>query len=96
VSITVVSTTQLNLSWTQNEESNLNHYNVYRGTNSGFSINPDTASPVGTPTTTAFADTGLIASTTYYYRVAAVDNEGNVGDLSSEQSGTTSGASDNG
>ena len=30
--VTTASSTQLNLSWTANTESDLNHYNIYRGT----------------------------------------------------------------
>ena len=47
---------------------------------------PPTASPVSN----SFSDTGLSPSTIYYYRVAAVDNAGNIGALSAERSGTTS------
>ena len=41
--------------------------------------------------TTTFSNTGLTASTTYYYRVAAVNASG-IGTPSDEASATTSGA----
>jgi hypothetical protein len=89
LAVTTVSDTQLNLNWTANTEPDLNHYNVYRGTTAGFTVTPGTTTPVGQPTTNSFSDTGLTASTTYYYKVAAVDTTGNIGTLSTESSGTT-------
>jgi hypothetical protein len=83
------SSSQLNLTWTANTEPDLNHYNVYRGTTQGFAVTPGTTTPVATPTTNSYSDTGLTASTTYYYRVAAVDNAGNIGTLSDEASSRT-------
>lgn len=88
------SSSQLNLTWTANTEPDLNHYNVYRGTTQGFAVIPGTTTPVATPTTNSYSDTGLTASTTYYYKVAAVDNSGNIGTLSDEASGTTTSAAD--
>jgi 3-keto-disaccharide hydrolase/fibronectin type III domain protein len=90
LSVTTVSSTELNLGWTRNTETDLNHYNVYRGTTPGFVVIPGTTTPVATPATNSYSDTKLTASTTYYYKVAAVDNAGNIGTLSVERSGTTS------
>ena len=81
--------TQLNLAWNANTEPDLNHYNVYRGTVAGFPVTPGTTVPVATPTTNSYMNTGRTPGTTYYYRVAAVDNDGNIGPLSDEASGTT-------
>lgn len=45
---------------------------------------------VASPTTNSYSDTGLTASTAYYYIVTVVDNAGNKGAPSPEASGTTS------
>ena len=89
LSVTAASSTQLNLSWTANTEPDLNHYNVYRGTTAGFPVTLGTTIPVATPNTSSYSNTGLSPSTTYYYKVSAVDNTGNIGPLSLEQPGTT-------
>ena len=47
------------------------------------------ASPTGTSNANSYSGTGLSPSTTYYYKVAPVDNAGNIGSVSSESSGTT-------
>ena len=92
--VNTAGNTQLNLTWTANTEADLHHYNVYRGTTAGFTVTLGTTTPVGQPTTNSFSNTGLTASTTYYYKVSAVDASGNIGPLSSERSGTTSATAD--
>jgi len=71
--------TQLNLTWNANTGPGIDHYNVYRGTVAGFIVTPGTTVPLATPTTNSYMDTGLTPGTFYYYRVAAVDNAGNIG-----------------
>ena len=90
---------RLNLNWTANTASDLNHYNIYRGTTNGFpvtlGVTPPTATTTNPPTANSYQDTGLTPSTTYYYKVSAVDNTGNIGLYSSpDQSATTAAASD--
>ena len=71
------------------------HYNVYRGTTAGFAVNTATDTPLAQPTGNSYSDTtGLTQSTTYYYKVAAVDTSANIGILSDEGLGTTAGAGD--
>jgi fibronectin type 3 domain-containing protein len=66
------------------------HYNVYRSTSSHADA-PDLSSYelIASPTTNTYSDKGLMPSTTYYYRVTAVDKAGNEGNPSDEASGTT-------
>src|SRR5262249_26864053 len=74
LSVSTASTTQLNLAWTANAESDFNHYNVYRGTTSDFSVKPAATAPTGTSNTNSYQSTGLSASTTYYYKAPAIYN----------------------
>jgi len=90
LNVATVSSSQLNLTWNANTNLDLNHYNVYRGTQSG---GPYT--PIASPTANSYSDTGLTAATTYYYVVSAVDNAANEGMQSAQASGTTSSAAVN-
>lgn len=86
---TASSSSQINLNWTANTEPDLNHYDVYRSTTNGFTVTLGVTVPVGSSFTNTYPDTGLSASTTYYYRVGAVDNSSNLGPVSSQASATT-------
>ncbi|PYI54940.1 cadherin-like beta sandwich domain-containing protein [Paenibacillus flagellatus] len=73
------------------DNTEVDRYNIYRSTTSGFAPSPSNLA--GTTRSVSFLDTGLLADTTYYYKVAAVDVRGNVGPASAEASartGTTS------
>jgi chitinase len=61
----------------------------YLGTKSSFKVSPDVTVPTGTSSTNSYSSTGLKPSTKYYYKIAAVDNAGNIGRLSSQVSKTT-------
>jgi hypothetical protein len=92
LTVTAAGVSQLNLTWTANPAADgVDRYNVYRGTTAGFPVTLGTTPPLATPNTNSYSNTGLSASTTYYYKVAAVDTAGNIGALSGEASGTTSG-----
>ncbi|TMV45505.1 DNRLRE domain-containing protein [Paenibacillus mesophilus] len=65
----------------------VDRYNVYRSTVSGFA--PAPSNLAGTSRNLTFQDIGLLADTTYYYKVAAVDVRGNIGPLSTEVSAKT-------
>ena len=86
MTVKVVSSNQIDLKWTQNKESDINHYNIYRGTKSSFKVSPGVTLPTGTSTTNSYSLTGLKPSTKYYVKIAAVDNSGNMGSLSSAKS----------
>lgn len=86
---TPLNNTIINLNWDANTEIDLNLYNVYRGTSSGFTIILGTTTPTATPSTNSYSDTGRTASTAYYYKVAAVDTSTNIGALSTQANATT-------
>jgi fibronectin type 3 domain-containing protein len=69
---TTASSSQIDLNWTANS-GNSDMYYIYRSLTSGtgFSIIDSVDHP-----TTSYSDTGLIPSTTYYYKVTAVNQWG--------------------
>jgi hypothetical protein len=92
---TAVSSSGINLSWTAvtpPTNCTIISYTVYRSTTSGFT--PSSSNQVGTVTSgTAFSDTGLTASTTYYYKVEAVDADGSSAASAQASATTSAGAS---
>jgi fibronectin type 3 domain-containing protein len=81
VSATAVSSSQINLAWSAS--SGATSYTVLRATTSGGPY-----SSVGTSATTSFSNTGLAASTTYYYVVQASNGTCSSGN-SAQASATT-------
>jgi len=81
LSATVVSSSQINLSWSPSSdpESGISNYNIYRDN-----------VLVGTSNTTSFSVTGLSEGTTYTYEVSAVSGAGLESSQSSSISATTS------
>ena len=80
LSASAVSSSQIHLSWTASTDNvGVTGYRVFRG-----------GTQVGTSTTTTYSDTGLAASTTYSYTVAAYDAAGNLSAQSQPASATTS------
>lgn len=84
---TVISPTQINLSWTGSSDpatgplgivSGIQNYRIYR--NGSF---------LNTATGTTFNDTGLTQATTYTYRVSSTDNAGNESAQSTQVQATT-------
>ncbi len=89
LSASVVSSAQINLGWTASSTASVT-YSVYRGTTSGFT--PGSGNLVASGLSgTSYANTGLTASTTYYYAVKAVNSVG-TSPASNQASGTTSAA----
>jgi chitodextrinase len=84
---TVVSATEINLSWTASTDNvGVTGYLVERC--SGTSCT--TFTQIGTSTTTTYSDVGLTGSTSYSYRVRATDAAGNLSSYSGTSSGNTS------
>jgi predicted CXXCH cytochrome family protein len=89
---TAASSTQINLTWTDNS-NNETGFKVQRATNSGFTAGLTTFN-IGANVTT-YSNTGLTASTTYYYRVLATNTVGDSA-VSGTASATTQGTALNG
>ena len=76
---TVVSSSQINLSWTASTDNiGVTGYRVYRG-----------GTQIASPSTTSYSDTGLSPSAIYSYTVAAVDGAGNISSQSTNAQATT-------
>ncbi len=65
----------MQLTWDDNEESDLLEYRVYRGTTSGFV--PGAGNLIDSPTDSELFDDGWEWEEGYYYKVSAVDVHGN-------------------
>jgi len=91
VSATAVSSSQINLSWTDNESTE-SAYLVKRSTSSG-----GTYSTIATlaPNTTSYSNTALAASTTYYYKIVVQDANSNTASSGIVSATTSSGGSSN-
>jgi hypothetical protein len=84
--LTVVSSSQIDVSWTGSSSTDVSKYNIYRGT---------TGTPTLYQTVTAgpYHDTGLTPGTSYTYQIAAVDAAGNESPKTAASSATTIGNS---
>jgi chitodextrinase len=81
---TVISSTQINLSWTASTDNvAVTGYKVYRG-----------GSQIATTTLTSYSNTGLSAGTAYSYTVAAYDAAGNTSAQTSAANITTQSSPD--
>jgi fibronectin type 3 domain-containing protein len=88
----VVSSTQINLSWTASTDNvGVTGYRVERCQGGAGCTN---FVQIGTPTATSFNDTGLTASTSYSYRVRATDAAGNLSAYSSVATAVTTAGTD--
>jgi hypothetical protein len=83
---TAISSSQINLSWTASTTPAVT-YNVFRSTTSGFT--PSAANQIASGISgTSFSNTGLAVSTTFFYRVTAVNSAGS-SPASNQASATT-------
>ncbi|MDO8231711.1 MAG: Ig-like domain-containing protein, partial [bacterium] len=81
---TVVSSSQINLSWTASTDAvGVTGYRIYRS-----------GTQIATSATNSYSNTGLTASTAYSYTVSAYDAVGNVSAQTAGVSGTTLSMSD--
>jgi len=62
---------EVTITWRPNQESDIDHYNVYRN-----SAPTGTFTLIGSTSTTTYVDHNVVNGTTYYYAVAAVDRAG--------------------
>ncbi|MDO8988399.1 MAG: fibronectin type III domain-containing protein [Sideroxyarcus sp.] len=74
VAATAASSTQINVGWTA--VSGATSYNIYRSTSPSVQITSGNKINTGTVAASTYSDTGLTASTTYYYKVTAVNADG--------------------
>ncbi len=79
------------VSWAASGAGDLHHYNLYIGTSAGFICDSETL--IASPDSDSYLDWQLSAGTTYYYKVTAVDRQGNESTPSSAASVTTAGMS---
>ena len=75
---------RMDITWTTNTETDLHHYNIYRGNQPNFTVNLST--PDFTSQTNTYSDTTVVANNMYYYRIAAVNTSNTIGQLSVEVS----------
>jgi fibronectin type 3 domain-containing protein len=86
VTATAQSSNSISVSWTS--VSGASGYHVYRATSSY-----GTYSQISSPSTTPYIDTGLSASTTYYYKVSAYNSAGESSQSSYDSATTQSSSS---
>ena len=90
---TTSSSSAIGLSWsavTPPANCTVSSYSVYGSTTTGFT--PSSSNLIATVNGTTYSNTGLAASTTYYYKVEAIDAAGNSA-ASTQASAETSAAS---
>jgi YD repeat-containing protein len=80
---TAISASQINLSWAASTDTGGSLLKGYKITRNGSALTPTTS------TLTTYSDTGLAASTTYTYTVAAYDGAGNTSAASTPASART-------
>ena len=71
----LVDSGEVTLTWNRNSEADTAYYNVYKDTTENFIISP--AKLVGSPSDTFFTETIPQQIESVYYKITAVDNEGN-------------------
>lgn len=90
---TTASSTSINVSWSD-QSNNETAFVLDRATNSAFSAGVQSFTLAANAT--AYADTGLTPSTTYYYRVRATNSTGSSGYSNIASATTSAGSGQNG
>lgn len=91
LAVTATGSNFITLDWADNAESDLASYKVYRSTDGGSNYGLRQSGVL----VSTYQDSGLNASTTYHYKVSAVDDSGNESDQSAATNATTDAASTN-
>jgi hypothetical protein len=84
--LVVIGGEQINITWPENTESDLKEYVIQRSENA---TGPWTNISIISAGNNSFSDSELVPGTTYYYRIIAVDTEGNPSNASQVTSATT-------
>ena len=97
ISAAATSSSAITVKWnavTPPSSCTISSYAIFRSTTSGFT--PSSANQVATLSATSFSDSGLTASTPYYYKVEALDSYGpstaSAQAAATTQAGTSSGS----
>lgn len=88
LTVVALSDSEADLDWDDNAEPDLERYAVYRGADASFTPSGATLVAQDVPTS-QFTDTQLEESTTYFYKVRAVDTSSNFSPASGAVSVTT-------
>ena len=83
-----LSLSEIALDWDDNSEADFAYYKIYRDTTSGFPL--DSSTFIDTTYASDFIDTDLNAYTQYYYKITALDIDGDESPPSAQVSATTS------
>jgi hypothetical protein len=70
------------IAWRHNTESDFSRYQVFRDTVSGFT--PSVFNMIAEPETSLYVDINLDTLGSYFYKIAALDNQDNLSDYSNE------------
>lgn len=84
---TVVDSTTLRLTWSQNDDQDFKNYQVYRSDSAGVDSASALITIISNRTTLNYTDLNLVKNKTYYYRVYVTD-AGGLSTGSNEVSGT--------
>jgi len=83
-----LSLSEIALNWNDNTEANFAYYKIYRDIDADFPLSSSTF--IDTTSISEYIDTGLSAYAKYYYKITAVDTDGDESMPSAQVSATTS------